>query len=137
MSFIVKGIDLPKEGKQITLAIFPDGDIVSYKYWLPKDSQAIQIPKGHGKLIDADEFERRCMFDSDINDMQDTIYALRDFPSILEAESHKVKVAYLCDRERCEECHPDYCKHTSDIKHARNFEEKAKGRYVEREPEAE
>lgn len=33
------------------------------------------------RLIDADAFERRCMFDSDIEDMQDVIYALRDYPS--------------------------------------------------------
>lgn len=31
------------------------------------------------RLIDADAFERRCMFDSNIEDMQDVIYALRDF----------------------------------------------------------
>lgn len=33
------------------------------------------------RLIDADAFERKCMFDSDIEDMQDVIYALRDYPS--------------------------------------------------------
>ena len=54
MSLILKGIDMPKEGEKITLAIFHDGDIVSYKYWLPKDAEAIQIPKNHGRLIDAD-----------------------------------------------------------------------------------
>ena len=32
--------------------------------------------------IDADAFERRCMFDENIEDMQDVIYALRDFPTI-------------------------------------------------------
>ena len=44
------------------------------------------LPKGHGRLIDADAFERRCMFDSDIEDMQDVIYALRDYKSIIEAD---------------------------------------------------
>ena len=52
MSLILKGIDLPKEGEEITLAIFHDGDIVSYKYWLPKEAEAIQIPKGHGDIKD-------------------------------------------------------------------------------------
>lgn len=47
---------------------------------------SIAIPKGHGRLIDADAFERRCMFDSDIEDMQDVIYALRDYKTIIEAD---------------------------------------------------
>ena len=49
-------------------------------------ANGIVIPKGHGRLIDADAFERRCMFDSDIEDMQDVIYALRDYKSIIEAD---------------------------------------------------
>ena len=52
MSVILKGVDLPKEGEEITLAIFHDGDIVSYKHWLPKEAKAIQIPKDHGRLIE-------------------------------------------------------------------------------------
>ena len=34
-----------------------------------------------GKYIDSEAFERRCMFDSNIEDMQDVIYALRDYPA--------------------------------------------------------
>lgn len=34
------------------------------------------------RLIDADAFERSLMFDKNINDMQDVIYALRDYPTI-------------------------------------------------------
>ena len=34
------------------------------------------------RLIDADAFERKCMFDSDIEDMQDVIYALRDYSTV-------------------------------------------------------
>lgn len=44
------------------------------------------LPKGHGRLIDADAFERRCMFDSEIEDMQDVIYALRDYKPIIGAD---------------------------------------------------
>lgn len=44
------------------------------------------LPKGHGRLIDADAFERRCMFDSSIEDMQDVIYALRDYKPIIESD---------------------------------------------------
>ena len=58
MSIILKGIDLPKEGEEITLAIFHDGDIVSYKYWLPKEAEAIQIPTPHGRIADVKELEK-------------------------------------------------------------------------------
>lgn len=34
------------------------------------------------RLIDADAFERRCLFDENIEDMQDVIYALRDYPTV-------------------------------------------------------
>ena len=47
------------------------------------------LPKGHGRLIDADAFERRCMFDSNIEDMQDVIYALRDYKPIIEADKEE------------------------------------------------
>ena len=51
----------------------------------------VLLPKGHGRLIDADAFERRCMFDSDIEDMQDVIYALRDYKPIIEADKEQEK----------------------------------------------
>ena len=34
------------------------------------------------RLIDADAFERKCRFDGNIEDVQDVIYALRDFPPV-------------------------------------------------------
>lgn len=46
------------------------------------------------RLIDADAFERRVMFDSDIEDLQDVIYALRDYETIADA----VEVV------RCKDC---------------------------------
>lgn len=46
----------------------------------------IPLPAGHGRLVDADAFERRCMFYSSIEDMQDVIYALRDYKPIIEAD---------------------------------------------------
>ena len=55
-------------------------------YWETAISNGILLPKNHGRLIDADAFERRCMFDSDIEDMQDVIYALRDYKTIIEAD---------------------------------------------------
>lgn len=52
-------------------------------------ANGIPLPKGHGRLIDADAFERRCMFDSNIEDMQDVIYALRDFKPVIEADKER------------------------------------------------
>lgn len=46
-----------------------------------------------------------------------------------------MKILYLCDQERCENCHPDFCKHTTDIKHAKNFKEETDGIYIEQETE--
>ena len=88
MSIILKGIDLPKEGEEITLAMFHDGDIVSYKYWLPKDAEAIQTPKNHGRLIDA-----KLLADTINKAIQDGTFTSKsiwewigDAPTILEAE---------------------------------------------------
>lgn len=46
----------------------------------------IKLPKGHGRLIDADAFESRCMFDSSIKGMEDVIYALSGYEPIIEAD---------------------------------------------------
>lgn len=56
MSLILKGIDLPKEGKSICVTIWNDGIIYATdenKNQIDtKESEAIQIPKGHGTLIE-------------------------------------------------------------------------------------
>ena len=55
MSLILQGIDLPKDGKTITVDIDSNGVAwVSNKGEWDKH-QAIQIPKGHGRLIDEKE----------------------------------------------------------------------------------
>ena len=60
MSIILKGIDLPKEGLTTNINILSNGDIYvsafdgkRTNYEVLRNS-AIQIPKGHGRLIDAD-----------------------------------------------------------------------------------
>lgn len=45
---------------------------------------------------------------------------------------HNVGVLFLCDRSKCGTCHPDVCKHTTDIRHAVNFA-KVEGFWTERE----
>lgn len=51
MSLILKGIDLPNSG-QIELIIRPHGKVLSNTRGIY--AEAIQIPKGHGRMIDAD-----------------------------------------------------------------------------------
>ena len=59
MSIILKGIDLPKNGDCHHITIYDNGNTyittsnVLYETDR-KDVEAIQIPKGHGRLIDAD-----------------------------------------------------------------------------------
>jgi hypothetical protein len=45
------------------------------------------------KYINADKFERDCMFDKNCEDMQDVIYKLRDYPS-----------ADVVEVVRCKDC---------------------------------
>lgn len=49
MSIILKGIDLPNSG-QIEIIIRPHGKVFSKTKGI--SAEAIQIPKGHGRLID-------------------------------------------------------------------------------------
>ena len=42
-----------------------------------------------------------------------------------------VDVLYLCDRKKCPNCSYPQCKHTFDIKHAKNFDTSIKERFGE------
>lgn len=58
MSILIKGIGLPEEGEDITLEINHKGDVRAYSTELKEtdtDTQAIQIDRPHGRLIDKDE----------------------------------------------------------------------------------
>lgn len=64
MSIILKGIDLPeKENQMYMMELYADGhcsvakieDGECYELTIPSETEAIQIPEGHGRLIDADE----------------------------------------------------------------------------------
>ena len=62
MSIILKGIDLPKDGTVIHLIVQGDGKtqyitIGDGKLIFDKEANAIQIPKGHGRMIDADNID--------------------------------------------------------------------------------
>lgn len=49
------------------------------------------------KYINADQFERDCMFDRECDDMQDVIYKLRDYPAADVRENIHGKWATICD----------------------------------------
>lgn len=44
---------------------------------------------------------------------------------------HNDHIAYLCDRMACDNCHPETCSHTTDIRHAKNFVLVGDDRYME------
>ena len=51
------------------------------------------------------------------------------------ADNPSPVIAYICDRLKCGGDCPDWCKHTLDIKHAKNFEDCGGGYYEEVENE--
>lgn len=80
MSIILKGIDLPNSG-QIELIIRPHGKVLSKTRGI--SAEAIQIPKGHGRLIDWDAFNNKL----DIQYAEGRGKALA--PTILEKEGSR------------------------------------------------
>lgn len=81
MSLILKGIDLPHE--EINLTITKDGRIYfDNKYHLI--AEAIQIPKGHGRIGDLDELQKAIR--TDIMGGLNYGYFIRNASTILEAE---------------------------------------------------
>lgn len=82
MSIILKGINLPKEGEIINVRIYPNGEVWDDYELYPR--QAIQIPKGHGRLKDFDA-------DGVHSVIVDGVYMVKvddldEIPTILEAE---------------------------------------------------
>lgn len=103
MSILIKGIDMPKEKDEaLLLLILGDGTVAekmgSDRYEEMTDTKAIQIPKGHGRLIDADALETvfkdmaKCEWNQKAFPIswayafEDTIDEIYDAPTILEAE---------------------------------------------------
>lgn len=46
-------------------------------------------------------------------------------------------VAYICDRDKCDICPGEECRHTTDIDHALNFKKVADKKYMEHDKEKE
>lgn len=62
MSLILKGIDIPKEGEWLSVIIKPTKEVIvdtirygDYALLNTEYGSAVQIPEGHGRLIDANK----------------------------------------------------------------------------------
>lgn len=103
MSIILKGIDIPeKENRMYMMELYADGhcsvakieDGKCYELTIPSETEVIQIPKGHGRLIDADklrkEFSRTesgyCGAWEFCDKPEDFQFLIDEEPTILEAE---------------------------------------------------
>lgn len=91
MSILIKGIDLPKEGEDVTLEINHKGEARVYSTELKDtdtDTQAIQIDRPHGRIVELKDI-RYCAFSSD-GKSRDLEFLLATqveaLPTILEAE---------------------------------------------------
>ena len=90
MSIILQGIDLPKGGDTINITIDSDGQAYPLDVWPTEEDihRAIQIPKKHGRLIDA-----KLLADTINKAIQDGTFTSKsiwewigDAPTILEGE---------------------------------------------------
>lgn len=85
MSLILEGIDLPEEGKSVMIEIFSSGRCSvmraekgeCYELEFVSDTKAIQIPKGHGRIVDADTIFQYGAWDE---------REVSEAPTILDAE---------------------------------------------------
>ena len=91
MSILIKGIDLPKEGR-LKIEITSDGLVwidTGRRFYAHKD-YAIQIPTPHGRLIDGDEFKSWVDDWYDCTDIGNIVESwIDERPTILEAEEQK------------------------------------------------
>lgn len=84
MSLILKGIDLPKEDEVMVITVWGDDKdgtafISNKEPMIVLPINAIQIPKGHGRLKDVSELENDGRF----------AWRLSLTPTILEAEEER------------------------------------------------
>ena len=91
MSILIKGVDLPKEGEDITLEINHKGEVRAYSTELKEtntDYQSIQIDRPHGRLIDADalDLEREVQLADDWKTAHEIANCVKYASTILEAE---------------------------------------------------
>lgn len=93
MSLILKGIDIPTNGETLIVGIYGDGN-VSIEHSKPlvlavdPNAEAIQIPKGHGRLIDGDELVKHLRKDPlfDLVERYGISGVIESRPTILDKE---------------------------------------------------
>ena len=87
MSIILKGIDLPKEYYYISILILKDGSIFKQDEndgcYYQTGYEAIQIPKGHGRIGDLDELQVNV---TKAMTYGDALHEIKKAPIILESE---------------------------------------------------
>ena len=88
MSILIKGIDMPKDGEEITIEISKDGLRVYSTHLKEADVEAIQIPTPHGRLIDKDELLSHIKKDPlfSLVEQYGISGVIESRPTILEAE---------------------------------------------------
>lgn len=93
MSLMIKGINLPNKGDVICLEIYSDGSVWDKSNWEPHPPKvlAIQIPKGHGRLIDKDELLSHLKKDPlfSLVEQYGISGVIESRPTILEAEENE------------------------------------------------
>ena len=98
MSILIKGIDLPKHNEGICVTIWRDGIIyardIKTNTTIEAEAEAIQIPKGHGRLIDENEikeiYSQFPFDDHEIHFSKFDIYSnLWNNKTVLEAEEEE------------------------------------------------
>ena len=102
MSIILKGIDIPeKENRMYMMELYADGHCSvakiengeCYELTIPSETEAVQIPKDHGRLIDGDvlraNFNDQCVGECGCCPSATENYdcgLITNAPTILEAE---------------------------------------------------
>lgn len=89
MSIIIKGLNMPKASNEDCMAVIrSNGKVEVWQTGMKEfEAQAIQIPKGHGRLIDGDEFKSWVDDWYDCTDIGNIVESwIDERPTILEAE---------------------------------------------------
>lgn len=97
MSFIVKGFDIPKDAVYFKLSFYDGNRENEYGVNGSLKPYIIQIPKGHGRLIDGDELKSiKSIQSADFNSIETIQKWIDNAPTILDMPT--------IDLVRCKDC---------------------------------
>lgn len=86
MGVYIKNAEMPKEGQDLRLSIYPNGQVIIHRetYW--EEMEAVKVPP-HGRLIDADAIPyNKIMLENDDFYYGVTMPYIDRMPTILPAE---------------------------------------------------